>query len=86
MLDVLSVRIYYLIIYRFIVDMYRSLYLCLLELAVHGSLDLLISAFQEAEAFITSAFQEVRSGVQDAIGGVEKALDESIALINKLPG
>lgn len=37
--------------------MYRSLFLCLLDLVVHGSLDLVIAGVKEAEAFITSAFQ-----------------------------
>lgn len=74
------------ILHRFIIDTYRSLFLCLLNLVVHGSLDLLIAGTAEAEAFIKLAFQDVRSELQAAISGVNTGLDDSIALLNKIPG
>lgn len=68
------------------IDMYRSLFLCLLELVVHGSLDILIGATEEAETFIKSAFQEVRKELQAAISTVNSGLDETVKLLNDIPG
>ncbi|KAM0754021.1 hypothetical protein T439DRAFT_169746 [Meredithblackwellia eburnea MCA 4105] len=70
----------------FIVDLYKSLFLCLLDLVIHGSLSLLIAGVQEAEEFVTSLFQGVRTDVQDAIEGVNSALNSSVAVLDKIPG
>lgn len=51
----------------FMIDLYRSLFLCLMDLAVHGGLTLLIDATEEIDSFVTSTFQEVRSDVQSAV-------------------
>lgn len=68
------------------IDMYRSLFLCLLDLAVHGSLTLLINATDEVDSFLTTAFQSVRQEMQDAVGGINKALDGALGLIDDIPG
>ncbi|KAK4700564.1 hypothetical protein P7C70_g5681, partial [Phenoliferia sp. Uapishka_3] len=70
----------------FMIDLYRSLFLCLLDLVVHGSLDLVIAGVKEAEDFITSAFQDVRSEILVAITGINEGLNSSVALIDRLPG
>lgn len=54
------------------IDLYRSLFLCLMDLAVHGGLTLLIDATEEIDSFVTSAFQEVRSDVQSAVGVINE--------------
>ncbi|KAI5477803.1 plasma membrane fusion protein PRM1 [Pseudohyphozyma bogoriensis] len=70
----------------FMIDMYRSLYLCLIDLAIHGSLDLLVALLTEAESFITDAFQDVRTEVQGAVQNINKVINSSISVINDIPG
>lgn len=70
----------------FMIDTYRSLFLCLLDLAVHGSLTLLVQAIEQAQEFVTEALSKVREGIQGAIGGINSGLEKSIGLIDKIPG
>ncbi|GAA5872068.1 hypothetical protein JCM16303_000966 [Sporobolomyces ruberrimus] len=70
----------------FMIDTYRSLFLCLLDLVIHGSLTLLVSAIEEAQDFVTNALSTVRTGIQTAIEGVNDGLENSIGLIDKIPG
>ncbi|GAA5951636.1 hypothetical protein JCM3765_005989 [Sporobolomyces pararoseus] len=70
----------------FMIDTYRSLFLCLLDLVVHGSLTLLVHAIEEAQQFVTEAISKVRDGIQSAIGGVNTGLEKTIGLIDKIPG
>ncbi|GAA5901421.1 pheromone-regulated protein PRM1 [Sporobolomyces salmoneus] len=70
----------------FMIDTYRSLFLCLLDLVVHGSLTLLVHAIEEAQEFVTEALSKIRDGIQSAIGGINTGLENSIGLIDKIPG
>ncbi|GAA5926511.1 pheromone-regulated protein PRM1 [Sporobolomyces koalae] len=70
----------------FMIDTYRSLFLCLLDLLVHGSLTLLIHAIEEAQEFVTDALANIRTGVQTAISGINTGLEKSIGLVDKIPG
>lgn len=68
------------------IDMYRSLYLCLLDLAVHGSITVLVAGTQEAQEFVTEAMQGIRTTIQNAVGGVNSGLKDTVGLLDKLPG
>ena len=70
----------------FIIDTYRSLYLCLMDVAVHGSLDLLISATDEISGFVTAAFSSARSDIQGAITLINQGLEKTLGLVDDLPG
>ncbi|GAA6037619.1 hypothetical protein JCM8097_006146 [Rhodosporidiobolus ruineniae] len=70
----------------FIIDIYRSLFLCLLDLAVHGSLTVLVNGLEEAQEFIQDAIGGVRTAIQDSIQGIETALNKTVELIDKIPG
>ncbi|TKA53882.1 hypothetical protein B0A53_03672 [Rhodotorula sp. CCFEE 5036] len=70
----------------FMIDMYRSLYLCLLDLAVHGSITVLVRGIEEAQEFVTEAMQGLRTTIQAAVGGVNSGLEHTLGLIDKLPG
>lgn len=67
------------------IDMYRSLFLCLLDLAVHGSITVLVAGIEEAQAFVTDAMQGLRSTIQSAVSGVNSAIDNTVGLIDKIP-
>lgn len=68
------------------IDMYRSLFLCLLDLAIHGSLELLMDLTQEAEGFIQEAFKGVRDELQTVVEGVNSGLQSSFNVVDKIPG
>jgi len=68
------------------IDTYRSLFLCLLDLAVHGSLTLLVKAIEEAQEFVTDSMSTIRTSIQTAIGGINSGLENTIGLIDKIPG
>ncbi|GAA5863593.1 hypothetical protein JCM3774_006541 [Rhodotorula dairenensis] len=70
----------------FMIDMYRSLYLCLLDLAVHGSITVLVRGIEEAQEFVTEAMQGVRTTIQAAVSGVNSGLEHTIGLVDKIPG
>jgi hypothetical protein len=65
------------------IDLYRSLFLCLMNLAVHGGLTLLIDATEEIDSFVTSTFQEVRSDVQSAVEVINEG--EIRTLVSRRP-
>ncbi|EGG07065.1 uncharacterized protein MELLADRAFT_85972 [Melampsora larici-populina 98AG31] len=71
----------------YIVDTYRSLYLCLAEFVVRGSLALLISAAEEAEKVFADAVSGLRTAIPEAtIGGAESLLSDTIKTLDKIPG
>ncbi|BGP11367.1 plasma membrane fusion protein prm1 [Rhodotorula toruloides] len=70
----------------FIIDTYRSLYLCLLDLAVHGSITVVVKGIEEAQEFVTDAISGVRTAIQASIGGIETALNKTVDVIDKIPG
>ncbi|KAH9820004.1 hypothetical protein DFH28DRAFT_1079900 [Melampsora americana] len=71
----------------YIVDTYRSLYLCLAEFVVRGSLALLISAAEEAEKVFAEAVSGIRTAIPEAtIGGAESLLSDTIKTLDKIPG
>ncbi|TFY71689.1 hypothetical protein EVG20_g1324 [Dentipellis fragilis] len=71
-------------IINFIVDIYRSTFLCFLELIVRGGLSLLISATQEISNFLQSTFSSIRTSIQNDIAGANKLINSTIAGINKV--
>ncbi|TCD62033.1 plasma membrane fusion protein prm1 [Steccherinum ochraceum] len=71
-------------IINFIVDIYRSTFLCFLELVVRGALSILIGAVQEFNSFLTSTFDSVRTGIQNDIGKANSAIQSAVDAINKI--
>ncbi|KAH8916234.1 hypothetical protein BT69DRAFT_1228759, partial [Atractiella rhizophila] len=68
----------------FMVDTYRSLYLCLGELAVRGSLSALIDGTEAIDQALNATFGTIKEGIQAGIGGVESVIDDAIDAINKV--
>lgn len=68
------------------IDMYRSLFLCLLDSAVHGSITILVKGIEEAQEFVTDALGGVRTAIQESISGVNTLLDKTVGLIDDIPG
>ncbi|KAK9897961.1 hypothetical protein P389DRAFT_210332 [Cystobasidium minutum MCA 4210] len=70
----------------FVVDMYRSMYLCLVELVVRGSMALAIGATKEFTEFFNDTVGALRNQLQDAINGADNALEAAVEVINRIPG
>ncbi|KAH7108343.1 hypothetical protein BKA62DRAFT_740102 [Auriculariales sp. MPI-PUGE-AT-0066] len=71
-------------IIEFIVDMYRSTFLCFLELVVRGSLELLIGASKEVTDFIQNTLRTIGDGLQSQISIVNSGINGAIEAINKV--
>lgn len=70
----------------FLVDAYRSLFLCFIELLVRGSLALLMSAVEIISDAVTSTAQTVRSAIQAAISDVNSAISTAVDGVNDIIG
>lgn len=71
-------------IINFLVDIYRSTFLCFIELIVRGALSLLISATQEISTFVQSTLSGLRTSIQNDINFVNNAIKTAIDGINKV--
>ncbi|OBZ70679.1 Plasma membrane fusion protein PRM1 [Grifola frondosa] len=71
-------------IINFIIDTYRSTFLCFLELVVRGGLDLLIGAVQELSNFVTNTLNSARTSIQNDISSANSAIQSVVAGINKV--
>ncbi|EIN11614.1 hypothetical protein PUNSTDRAFT_83280 [Punctularia strigosozonata HHB-11173 SS5] len=71
-------------IINFIVDIYRSTFLCFVELVVRGGLSILISAVKELSDFIENTFNGLRTSIQNDIETANSAINSTINAINKV--
>ncbi|EIM91201.1 uncharacterized protein STEHIDRAFT_165567 [Stereum hirsutum FP-91666 SS1] len=71
-------------IINFLVDIYRSTFLCFVELIVRGGLSVLISAVQDISDAITSTLNDLRTTIQNDVSSVNSAIQTAIDAINKV--
>ncbi|THH13147.1 hypothetical protein EW146_g7040 [Bondarzewia mesenterica] len=71
-------------IINFIVDIYRSTFLCFLELIVRGALSILIGATQEISNLITNTFNSLRTSIQNDISSANSVISSAVNAINKV--
>ncbi|KAJ7173748.1 hypothetical protein C8R46DRAFT_991645 [Mycena filopes] len=62
------------VVINFIVDIYRSTFLCFLELVVRGGLAILIGAVQELNVVVQAAASGIRTAIQDTVSGANSVL------------
>ncbi|KAF7971606.1 hypothetical protein HWV62_20698 [Athelia sp. TMB] len=72
------------VIINFIVDIYRSTFLCFLELVVRGALGLLIGFVSEINSFLSSTFSSLRTSIQNDVSTANSAITTAINAINKV--
>ncbi|SAM82596.1 related to PRM1-Pheromone-regulated multispanning membrane protein [Ustilago bromivora] len=70
----------------YIIDSYRSLFLCFMELLVRGSLAVLIEAVQLISQAITAAGQGIRAAIQESVSEANTLLSTAISGINDVVG
>ncbi|KAF8585953.1 hypothetical protein K439DRAFT_1387814 [Ramaria rubella] len=71
-------------IINFIIDTYRSTFLCFLELIVRGGLSILIGAVQELQQFVQSTLGGIRTSIQNDVATANSAITTAINGINKI--
>ncbi|KAF8973047.1 hypothetical protein BDZ97DRAFT_1936005 [Flammula alnicola] len=71
-------------IINFIVDLYRSTFLCFLELVIRGGLAILIGAVQEINNVLQSVTSSLRTGIQSDIASANNVITTAINAINKV--
>ncbi|KZO93306.1 hypothetical protein CALVIDRAFT_485901 [Calocera viscosa TUFC12733] len=74
----------------FIVDMYRSTFLCFLELVIRGGLALLIGAVQEVTSFLDTTLSAIGKNIANDVATAQSAVNSFFSVINDglslLPG
>ncbi|SJX63563.1 related to PRM1-Pheromone-regulated multispanning membrane protein [Sporisorium reilianum f. sp. reilianum] len=73
-------------ILSYIVNSYKSLFMCFMELLVRGALAVLIEAVQLISQAITAAAQGIRTAIQDSVQGVNAILSTAVGGINDVVG
>ncbi|KAI3485267.1 hypothetical protein L1887_51552 [Cichorium endivia] len=70
----------------YMVNSYRSLLLCFMELLVRGALAVLISAVQLISQAVNAAAQGIRAAIQESVQGVNAVLATAVQGINDVVG
>ncbi|KAJ7105412.1 hypothetical protein C8R43DRAFT_963649 [Mycena crocata] len=70
-------------IINFIVDIYRSTFLCFLELVIRGGLAILIGAVNELNVVVQAAAGGIRTTLQDAVSGANSVLQDVAKVAGK---
>ncbi|KAJ7646929.1 plasma membrane fusion protein PRM1 [Roridomyces roridus] len=70
-------------IINFIVDTYRSTFLCFLELVIQGGLAILAGAVQELNVVVGAAASGIRTAIQDTVSGADKILQDAASVVSK---
>ncbi|KAI0027881.1 hypothetical protein K488DRAFT_90359 [Vararia minispora EC-137] len=71
-------------IINFIIDTYRSTFLCFLELIVRGALSVIISATQEVSNLLHSTATDLRTTIQNSVSGINSAISAIVDQVNKI--
>ncbi|KIJ68097.1 hypothetical protein HYDPIDRAFT_83896 [Hydnomerulius pinastri MD-312] len=71
-------------IINFLIDIYRSTFLCFLELVVVGGLDLLISAVQEITSFLQTTINSIVSGLKNDATTLNSAIQSAVNSVNSI--
>ncbi|KIL62559.1 hypothetical protein M378DRAFT_755866 [Amanita muscaria Koide BX008] len=68
---------------NFIVDIYRSTFLCLLELVIRSGLQVLILALQELNTLVNNTASSLRTSIQNDITNANNIIQNAVNTINK---
>ncbi|KAH7340720.1 hypothetical protein B0J17DRAFT_652543 [Rhizoctonia solani] len=71
-------------IIEFVIDMYRSIFLCFLELVVRGGLAIIIGALTEVTNFLQNTVNGLKSSIQGDIQSANSAIASAVNAINSV--
>ncbi|WVF65374.1 hypothetical protein IAT40_000101 [Kwoniella sp. CBS 6097] len=74
------------VVVNFIVETYRSLLLCTIELAVRGTLEIIIHAVEVITDGITTSLNAIRTNIQSDISSANRFIQSAVDGINSLFG
>ncbi|KAL0956655.1 hypothetical protein HGRIS_002787 [Hohenbuehelia grisea] len=72
------------VVINFIIDIYRSTFLCFLELVVRGGLSILISAVEEISKLVQGAASGLRTSLQNDVQAINSAIKTAVDGINRV--
>ncbi|KAG5652872.1 hypothetical protein H0H81_003302 [Sphagnurus paluster] len=72
------------VVINFIIDIYRSTFLCFLELVVRGGLAILIGAVNELNSLVQSVSAALKTSIQSDIQSANSIISKAIGAINKI--
>ncbi|ORY24192.1 hypothetical protein BCR39DRAFT_582344 [Naematelia encephala] len=70
------------VVLNFMVDTYRSMLMCTIELAVRGTLEILIGAVQTISGGVTDSLNAVRTNIQSDISSANNVIQQAVAKVN----
>lgn len=71
-------------IINFLIDLYRSTFLCFLELLIRGGLSVMISAVEEVSEFIESTLGGLRTTIQGEISSANSFIQDAVDGFNRI--
>ncbi|EPQ56919.1 hypothetical protein GLOTRDRAFT_37588, partial [Gloeophyllum trabeum ATCC 11539] len=71
-------------IINFLIDIYRSTFLCFLELIIRGALSVLIAAVQDISNFVTSSLNGIRTSIQNDVSSANSVIQSAVSALNKV--
>ncbi|KAG1715620.1 hypothetical protein ID866_1544 [Astraeus odoratus] len=71
-------------IINFLIDIYRSTFLCFLELVVVGGLGLLISAVQEITSFLQTTLNSIVTSLKNDASSINSAIQSAVNAVNQV--
>ncbi|OCF40577.1 plasma membrane fusion protein PRM1 [Kwoniella heveanensis CBS 569] len=74
------------VVVNFIVETYRSLLLCTIELAVRGTLEIVIHAVEVITDGITTSLNAIRTSIQSDISSANRLIQSAVDGVNSLFG
>ncbi|TXT09106.1 hypothetical protein VHUM_02580 [Vanrija humicola] len=69
---------------KFVIDMYRSLLMCVIQLVVQGTLSVLIGAVDAISNAVTASLDAIRTSIQDDIATFNDLIQKAVAGVNKV--
>ncbi|KAL1407522.1 plasma membrane fusion protein prm1 [Vanrija albida] len=71
---------------KFLIDMYRSLLMCVIQLVVQGTLSVLIGAVDAIGKAVTASLDAIRTSIQDDIATFNNLVQKAVSGVNKVVG
>ncbi|KAG8795929.1 plasma membrane fusion protein prm1, partial [Serendipita sp. 398] len=70
---------------EFCIDLYRSTFLCLLELVIRGGLSVLIASVSEITSFVNNTLSSITSGIAGDIQSANNAIQAAVNVVKNIP-